>query len=846
MGRPGDRLRTALSLLAIGLGVGVVLAIQLANRASIGSFQDSLRQISGRTNLTVTGTNGVDELLLPELNRLLGPEAHLSPVIESTAVAAATGQVVQVLGIDILEDSPFRDTELGGVETSPRDFLLQLTDPRSVVVGETFARRHGLQSGAEVELLLNDRRETYTVRGILAPRGPAAALAGNLILMDIAAAQMSFGRLGRVDRIDLIVPEDELPAYERRISDWLPAGMRVERPEARAEQAGTMLRAFRWNLTALSYVSLLVGAFLIYNTIGISVVRRRREIGVLRALGATRPEVVWLFLNEAVLLGLAGGVLGLGMGRLLAEGALRLVAGTVNTLYVSATPGVIEFSAGLVLEALVIGGVTALLAALAPAMESARVQPAETMRTGAHEERTSRAGRRAGLGAAALLGLGWGASRLPAVAGLPLFGYLSVLLVIAGFYFLMPSLLVIFTRLVERPVRALLGVEGTLAVRGLATSPGRIATLTMSLATAVAMMASVAIMVGSFRDTLEVWSEQTLRADLFLKPTAQVAGSRGAVIPPEAIQMVRQMEGVEAVDPFRAVESVYEWNGRGHPYVLASGDWKTLVRHGNLLFLDGRKPEEVMAGETQRAVIVSEPFANRYRVSKGDALELDTPAGRLAFDVRGVFYDYGNDRGTVVLDRPVFSELFRDDTASSLAIYLRADADTDVMSEQLSAGLGAAGYAMLITPNARLQQAVLRVFDRTFSITYALEAVAILVAALGIANALLAWVIERRRQFGILRVIGASRRQLRKMILTDAFLVGLLGNLTGGLMGFLLSWVLIFSINVQSFGWTIQFHMPYEFLALAGLAILVTTVAAGLYPARVAGRFDPGAVLAAE
>ena len=199
-----------------------------------------------------------------------------------------------------------------------------------------------------------------------------------------------------------------------------------------------------------------------------------------------------------------------------------------------------------------------------------------------------------------------------------------------------------------------------------------------------------------------------------------------------------------------------------------------------------------------------------------------------------------------MLDRKVFRELFQDDSASNLAVYLKPGADADQVSALLWQRLGAEGYQFLITPNARLQAAVLRVFDRTFAITYALEAVALLVAALGIANALLAWVIERRRELGILRVLGASRDQLRKMILTDSALVGLLGILSGGCMGLLLSVILIFTINKQSFGWTIQFSLPGTFLALASLAILTVTVLAGLYPARVAARFRPAEVIAIE
>jgi putative ABC transport system permease protein len=833
-------MRTALSLLSVALGVGVVLAIQLANRAAIGSFQDSLREVSGSTNLSILAPNGIDELLLPRLTELLGPEVKISPVLESTAIVASSREIVHVLGVDVLQDRPFRDATPSG--TSPRDFLLLLADPRSVVVGENFAGRYGLQPGSKISLLVNDRQDEYTVRGILAPQGAGKALAGNLVLMDIAAAQMAFGRLGKLDRLDLIVPPEKFETVQSHLARQLPAGLRVERPEARAEQTDKMLRAFRWNLVALSYVSLVVGAFLIYNTVAVSVVRRRGEIGTLRALGATRGEVLGLFLTEALLLGVFGGLLGIGVARLLAQWALRLVSATVTTLYLPSSPAALQWTWDLALEAVLIGAVAAVISALPPALEATGILPAEALQQGAHEHRRRLAIRRYSATGALALALAAGAAMLPPVYGLPLFGYLSVLLVIAGFALLMPLLLSLFTRSLERPLRALLGIEGSLAARGLAASPARISILTMALATAVAMMSSVAIMVGSFRQTVEVWTAQTLRADLFVKPAAQVAGSHSAIIPPEAIEIVRATPGVEAVDAFRGVETVYQ----GNRVLLGSGDWPTLMRYGNLLFLDGRSSQEVLSGDSSRSVVVSEPFATHYGIRRDQQIELDTPSGKLPFRVAGIYYDYSNDRGTVVLDRRVFRELFQDDSASNLAVYLTPGADADQVSALLWQRLGAEGYQFLITPNARLQAAVLRVFDRTFAITYALEAVALLVAALGIANALLAWVIERRRELGILRVLGASRDQLRKMILTDSALVGLLGIFSGGCMGLLLSVILIFTINKQSFGWTIQFSLPGTFLALASLAILAVTVLAGLYPARVAARFRPAEVIAIE
>lgn len=842
IGRPGDRVRTVLAILTVGLGVGVVLAIQLANRSAIQSFESSLVEIAGRANLSIRGAGGVDELLLPRFRQTLGPQVEISPAVEGVAVVPSTRETLRILGTDILQDSPVRETHLEQAELSPREFLLLLTDPRSILVGETFALRHGLQAGSQFPLLVGDRLEEFIVRAVLSPQGVGKVLAGNIAVMDIAAAQLAFRRLGQLDRIDLVVPQDRVSETRALLEQDLPPGLRVERPAERAGQTEKMLRAFRWNLTALSYISLIVGAFLIYNTIAVSVVRRRGEIGTLRALGATSGQVLRLFLAEALFLGLAGGIAGVGLGRLLADFALQLVSGTVNTLYDAAPPVPLVLDWNLIGMAVGIGCLTAVLSALLPAFEASGVLPAEALQRGAHERQRRVAVRRYTILGVLALALAGASSLLPAVAGLPLFGYLAALLVIVGFSFLMPLLLFAFTSVLEVPVRKMAGIEGRLAARGLAASPARISVLVMSLATAVAMMASVAIMVGSFRQTVELWAEQTLRADLFLKPAAQVAGAGDAAISPEAIALVRMHPQVQAVDAFRALDIVYD----ERRILLGAGEWPTLVRYGNLLFTDGRSPEEVMSHDLSESVIVSEPFAIHSGIGRGDRIELNTPAGQVSFEVKGIYYDYSNDRGTVVMDRDVYRRLFQDDTASTLAIYLTPGANGEVVQRQLDQIFGDRGYQFLITPNAALQQAVLRVFDRTFTITYALEVVALLIAALGIANSLLAFVIERRRELGILRVLGASRGQLRKMILTEAGLVGLLGNLAGWAMGLLLSLILIYTVNRQSFGWTIQFSYPAQFLALSGMAIWLVSVVAGLYPARVAARFRPAEVIAIE
>jgi putative ABC transport system permease protein len=830
-----DKLRTLLSVTAVALGIAAVVAIQLADRSAIASFQESVTQITGRANLSIAGLAPFAEELLPRAYEAFAgrqSEVELSPVVEGVAVEAESREALDVLAVDLATDRAVRDTAVEGIR-SVRDMLLLLTDPGSLLVGCRFAARHRLRPGSVVSLIVNDRRRAFRVRGILSETGPGAALAGNIAVMDIAAGQLLFGRLGRLDRIDLVVPAEQLDDARRRLAPLLPPGVKLERSQARGEQVEKMLRAFRLNLSALSLVSLIVGAFLIYNTVAVSVVRRRPEVGALRAVGATRGRVMRLFLAEAVLLGLAGSALGIGVGRLLANQALALVAGTVNSLWFPLVPSPVHLDWRLAAVALAIGAGVALLSAVLPAREAAAVEPAQAVRRGAHEHlRQLRRNRDAAAGLVALVAA-YGLARLPALDSRPLFGYGAAILLVGGFALLMPLAMTGLSRVASAALGRMNSVAGLLAARSLSASLGRASVLAMALATAIAMMASVAIMVTSFRRTVDFWAAQTFRADLFIR-SAGASGGRlpQATIDPLAIQAIAATPGVAAVDAFRAVEITF----RGNPAFVACGDWDVLRRYGNLMFLDGRRAGEVMR-PAPGLVVISEPFSLGNQVRQGDTILLPTPAGDRPFRVAGVYYDYTSDRGYAVMDRSDWLRYGGGPEATSLAVYLQPGADAERVRQTLSQRT--ASRALLITLNRELKANVMRIFDRTFAITWVLEAIAIAVAVLGIANALLALVLERRRDLGILRYLGASGRQLRRLVVFEAALLGLLACAAGLLLGVALSLVLIYVINRQSFGWTIQFSLPVGFLALATLAIYAVTCLSALFPARQAARIDP-------
>ena len=842
-----ERLRTIVTVSGVAIGIAVVLAMRLSNASSVRGFKAALESISGQVSLEVISPGtGVPEDRLSDL-QWLSDFGAVSPIVDADVmVRAAEGddsaELVRVLGVDILRDRPFRDYRLVDQDTSPVEsgqrvttqvFLELLTYSNSIVVTRAFAERHGVDVGSNVEMLVGDRLVPLVVRGLLGRDGPGQVSNGNFALMDIAAAQLALNRFGAVDRVDIqLGSEWAIDQAERAISARLPPGLSVQRPARRGAQVEKMLAAFHFNLSALSYIALLVGLFLVYNGVTVSVITRRAEIGMLRAVGTSRRRILSLFLGEALMMVLVGCTIGLPLGQVLARLAVRLTASTVNTFWVAAAATVPELSATDVGWSILIGVPLALTGALVPAYEAARLTPLAAVRGEPDLSDRHRVSRRYVIASVTLFVCAGVLSSQPPVSGLPIFGLAAALAVVFGAALLVPVVLSQLQHWQRWPTR-IQGVEFVMARANLGASIRRVSISVAALVVSLAMMVAIAIMIGSFRETVVYWVEQTLQADLFISGARQSpVGSRDE-LSRDVEQVVVNYPGVVAVDGFRAVDVSYGES----TIIVGSNRFRVLLEHGNLLFKSPRNGREAMAAAIgQQAVVVSESFSLRYGVQVGDQISLPTPNGTELFSVAAVYFDYSNDRGLVVMDEPLFDRHYDNRRPSGLTVYLKDGTDAESVRDGLLSSL-APDSPVFINTNASLRRGILEVFDSTFAITYALEVIAILVSMFGVATTLLTLTLERRRDIVMLRLAGAERRQLRWMIMAEA---GLLGGVSLGLgliVGMALSLILIFVINVQSFGWTIQFHFPVAFLVQSSLLILVATVVSGLYPARLAARF---------
>lgn len=855
-----NKLRSLLTVLGIALGVGILLAINLANDMALSNFKDSINRVSGKSNLTIypTQSDVLDEHLLTQLGWIWlipGEEpGHFSPGIEQTALWADSNpqktahldsqqqEVVRMLGLDMLSAVQHNENDesmkLIAQSANPFDIL----KPYHAYIGENLAKKHHLKPGDHFQLYLNDGVSKFTVAGILSRGELGDAYGGQIAVMDLSTAQPAFGMQGRLSKIDLFVPEKAVDAVQAKLKAQIPLGIAVERPTQRGEQVEKMVRSYQHNLATLSFIALLVGVFLIYNTMSITIIRRRPEIGTLRAIGFSKRQIFALFLTEALMIGLLGTLLGLGFGVFLSQFAIKAVATTVAALYTGQVLDSFSVNPWLILEAFGFGILMTVIGALTPVLEATAVSPAEASRRAAYESRIFQASGKLSL-VGVILAIGAGVTAFqPPVGGLPIFGFVSALCTILAAALWMPLLLKISLNALLQPLKQFLGIEARLAALILRGALGRTAVSVASLMIGIAMMVSLAVMISSFRQTVVTWVEQTLKADLWIEPVSKFDNKQTGLIKPTAVAAIRNLSGVAAVDDF------YEFpvQFRGNPTHLGVGSFQVLAKYGNLLFLNNDTASEVVKRVMAHpSIVITEAFATRHHVNKGEWIELATPAGLKRFKIEAVYYDYSSDLGYMIMPRQWYRQFYHDERISNLAVYLKPGVKAESLRQAIFNRLS--GQSRLdIRSNQELRENVLRIFDRTFAITYALHVIAIAVALLAVMNALFALVLEARREFGILKYLGAEDRQIGKIVLVKAGLLGIFGNISGLLIGFALSFLLIFVINKQSFGWTIRFEVPWFFLLQSFLLVMLTSIVSGLIPARLAAKTPAPQVIKTE
>jgi putative ABC transport system permease protein len=805
-----------LALAGISLGVAVVVGVDLANDSARRAFELSSALVTGRATHQLVGVDGT----LPEgVHARLRRETRIhraAPVIEAAVRSPRLpGRSLTLLGVDPFSESPVRD------EVTHRDGRIDLvrflTVPRTVALPEPLAEILGADIGSRLALVVSGREQIVEVAGIVAVDAARREVAGNFLFADIATAQELTGLTGRITRIDLVLNEVETAAL---VSLRLPGTVLLD-----AESQGTaiveMTRAFRNNLRALSLLALLVGSFLIYSTLSFLAVRRRPVAGMALALGLTPRQLFWTGLAEAMTLGAIGTALGLVLGHLLGAGLTALVLRTIEDLYFAGATAV-QPEAWIYVKGAALGLAVTAFAAIAPALAASRTSP-RALLSRAHLEEIAR--RRLPLLA--------GAGGVAAIAGAALLaldtqsltiGFIALFCIVAGAALVIPGLTAWLLRILQAPARWTGALPVRLALRGAHASLSRTGVAVTALSIAIATVIGIGVMIESFRGSVSHWLDATLQSDFYMRLAPDIAPQAASPLGPEAIATLRKMRGVEGLSLSRTLR-IPTPSGALQLRAVEPGP-----RGWGLEIVEGDPDAALAAFLSGRAVVVSEPLARRRGIAVGDELVLPAVNGPLAFAVAGVFRDYSSDRGTVVMRLEAFRRHWQDDRLTGVGITHRDGGDAGRLRRELERFAAASGRLQLAA-RAELRAVSMRIFERTFTITEVLRWLAGIVAFLGILSALLALELERTRETGVLRAIGFAPREVRRLVLAQTGLLGLVAGLVAAPLGVGLAALLVFVINERAFGWSMGLAIPLDVLAGGLLMAIGAALAAGVLPA---------------
>ena len=810
--------RTLLSIAGIGLGVALGFAVSLINRAAVEEMAAGTRSLSGEADLEVRGgRTGFEETLYPALAKLEGV-AVASPVLEAEAGLAEGRGAIRLVGIDALRAAQIQPALFG--DDPARRF--ELLKPDVVFLSAEAAEALALAKGGKLRIVTGLSPIELEIAGVL----PASSLRGVAALTDVATAQWRLGRLGELNRVDLrLAPGADRIQLQARVAALLPAGVHVTTVDAVQESSANLSRAYRVNLNVLALVALFTGGFLVFSTQSLEVTRRRAEHALLRVLGLRRYGVLRLVLSEAAAVGIAGSILGIALGYAIARTALAFGGADLGA---GMFRGITPEPAFPVIDSLLyfFGGVLISLAgALLPALDAARVPPAQALKAG--DEQRMLAQVVTVMPGLMLLVAALALVQVKPIGGIPLAGYASIACLLVGGILLMPWMSrIVFDRL---PASAMRRTAFALALAQLRGAPGQAMVSLAAIVASFSLMVAMAIMVASFRESVDRWLAMALPADLYFRTTH--SGETAWIGPDfqDAVKRLPQLERVEFVRSARAVLDPLR------PAVSLIA--RDATREGSsLLFPLVGKPYARVAGDPPPAW-VSEAVADRYGYRAGERIELPLAGAKHSFVVAGVWRDYARQHGAIVIERAVYAERTGDRRANDAALWLAPGATA---ADAIQALRRLPGGALLdISGPGEIKTASLRVFDRTFAVTYALEAAAVLVGLFGLSASVGAIVLARRREFGMLRHVGVTRGQIGEMLAAEGGLLALLGVAAGLVLGALISLVLVYVVNRQSFNWSMDLHPPYALLAGLSLALIVLAALTAYISGREATGMGP-------
>jgi putative ABC transport system permease protein len=803
------------SILVVAIGVAMGYGVHLVNHAALAEFSQTVRSLMGNADLEIRGPRmGFDESLYPRIARL--PEvAAASPVVEVEARVPERTGALKLLGIDVFRAAPVTPN-LVGRPVEARADNLDVLDPDVVFLSPAALTWLDLKPGDRLTVQVGLTLLTLRIAGTL----PAAGEGVRVGVMDIGGAQWRLDRLGLLQRIDVkLRPGVDAGVFAQALTVLLPPGVAAGTPQDNVRRSSSLSRAYRVNLNVLALVALFTGAFLVFTMQAVSVLRRRSQLALLRALGVTRNGLLGLLLAEGAAQGALGAMLGLALGFALAAAVLRYAGGDLGGGYFEGIQPKVRFEALAALIFFALGLLAAVLGSLAPAWEAARARPARALKAGDEETPLKRL--RSPWAGLATIAAGLALTQLRPVADLPLFGYAAIALLLVGVILLMPRVAHLAFGLLPSSRQAV----PQLALTQLTGAPGRASIALAGIVASFSLMAAMAIMVSSFRISVDDWLHNVLPADLYMRASSSGDSAYFSLEDQEAIATTRGIARAEflrasqiLLDPRRPAVTVI-----AKP-IDARNPGARLPLTGAPITPQPRDPP---------AIWVSEAMVDLYGFRPGQHITLPLQGQPVTFLVGGVWRDYARQYGTVVISLDDYRRLTDDRRVTDVALWLAAGTGPAPAKERLRQRIAGGEHIAFAEPR-EIRTVTLKIFDRSFAVTYLLEGIAVLIGLAGIGASFSAQALARSREFGVLRHLGFTRWQIGAMLALEGTLLALLGVAAGLALGWVIAMILVHIVNPQSFHWTMTLHMPWAFLAQVATAVVAAAALAALASGRQA------------
>lgn len=834
-----QRMRTSVTVLGVALGVAVLISVLIVNHSILRGVNATFDDVAGKADLQLSaGTAGFSEELLDRLHEVPGVYRITPSTQQVTTALGANGkrERILVLGVDLLgsEDRYFRTYTSEELPAIQREQLSFLNSTNNVILGRELAQRLGVGLHDKFQLAGGDGLQEFEVWGFVELQGVGRAFGGAVAMMYYPAMQVAFKRDRNIDVIDIAVePGTDVDEVAKRIQDHVGLGFSVERPARRGTRVANMIQAVRTGLTMASLTALIAGAFLVFATATISIAQRKRELGLLRALGTTRAQLVSLLTLDGLLYGVVGSLVGIGLGVGISGGMLRLTSRVVNELYVQQGVTAVHVDTSLLMIGVLSGAVVSTVAARLAAQRISKLSPRDALSTArapvfvASQRGISRT-EWFGVG---LVVISVALLFLPSVEQLPIGALLAMIGLAFAAQAFLPRLLRVARPLLRPLAGGDVGGAAALAVDGVYRDAGRTAANASGLVVGVALVVCMSTFATSFVRSMDTWSSQTVVGDLLVTSGAAIGGlsSQNHPLSESVGTALEGISGVQRVRRLRYVDLDYQ----GAIVKLFASDTRVLAERSLLTVLEGNA-DAVFQRLEQGEVAVSENFAQRFGVRAGDALQLTTRAGRSPFRVAAVVLDYTSDLGTVLLDRSTYVKHWGDERIDTFELQLAAGVEPEQVRARIDQTMGER-FDLFVLTNHEFRAALTAAADQVFSLMQVLEVVSLVVALLGLLTTILAGVMDRFRELGVFRAIGMLRRQVVSLVVTEAILIGLLGTVGGTLLGFANGYVLLKHVVTAQSGWLIPYHAPATTLAIIFVLIPGLSALAAVLPARRAG-----------